>query len=161
MDNACANNEWNRLSWKNCGIELNQWKKDKWTNMWTNNSTVFLYNAWWRHQMETFSHYWPFVRGIHRSPVNSPHNGQWRWALMFCLIYVWINSWVNNREAGDLRRYRCPLWHHHNGNGRGLQSFLHNRKFKKISINITKLIWDTEQQHKVWYCGEEIYKQGS
>ena len=25
---------------------------------------------------------------------------------MFSLIYVWINSWVNNREAGDLRRYR-------------------------------------------------------
>ena len=30
--------------------------------------------------------YWPFVRGIHRSPVNSPHRGQWRGALMFCLI---------------------------------------------------------------------------
>ena len=25
---------------------------------------------------------------------------------MFSLICVWINSWVNNREAGDLRRYR-------------------------------------------------------
>ena len=32
---------------------------------------------------EHFSRYWPFVRGIHRSPVNSPHNGQWRGALMF------------------------------------------------------------------------------
>ena len=39
-------------------------------------------------------------------PVNSPHKGQWRGALMFSLIYVWINGWVNNREAGDLRRYR-------------------------------------------------------
>ena len=28
--------------------------------------------TWWRHQMETFSRYWPFVRGIHRSPVNYP-----------------------------------------------------------------------------------------
>ena len=27
----------------------------------------------WRHQMETFSRYWPFVRGIHRSPVIHPH----------------------------------------------------------------------------------------
>ena len=26
--------------------------------------------------------------------------------LMFSLICVWINNWVNNREAGDLRRYR-------------------------------------------------------
>ena len=39
-------------------------------------------------------------------PVNSPHNGQWRGALMFSLICVWINDWVNNREAGDLRRHR-------------------------------------------------------
>ena len=39
-------------------------------------------------------------------PVNSPHKGQWRGALMFSLICVWINGWVNNREAGDLRRYR-------------------------------------------------------
>ena len=51
-----------------------------------------------------FPRYWPFVRGIHRSPVNSPHKGQWRGALMFSLICAWINHWVNNREAGDLRR---------------------------------------------------------
>ena len=55
----------------------------------------------WKH----FPRYWPFVRGIHRSPVNSPHKGQWRRALMFSLIYARINSWVNNREAGDLRRH--------------------------------------------------------
>ena len=60
--------------------------------------------TWWRHQMETFPRYWPYVRGIHRSPVNSPHKGQWRGALMFYLICAWINGWVNNREAGDLRR---------------------------------------------------------
>ena len=39
-------------------------------------------------------------------PVNSPHKGQWRGALMFSLICVWINGWVNKREAGDLKRYR-------------------------------------------------------
>ena len=47
------------------------------------------------------------MRGIHRFPVNSPHKGQRRVALMFSLICVWINGWVNNREAGDLRRYRA------------------------------------------------------
>ena len=51
--------------------------------------------------------YWPFVRGIHRSSVNSPHKGQWHGALMCSLICVWINGWVNNHEAGDLRRYRA------------------------------------------------------
>ena len=40
---------------------------------------------------------------IHRSP----HKGQWRRALMFSLICAWINGWVNNREAGDLRRGRA------------------------------------------------------
>ena len=44
-----------------------------------------------------FPRYWPFVRGIHRSPVNSPHKGQWRGALMFSLICTRINTWVNNR----------------------------------------------------------------
>ena len=52
-----------------------------------------------------FPHYWPFVQGIHRSPVNSPHKDQWRGALMFSLI--WINGWVNNRETGNLRHYRA------------------------------------------------------
>ena len=55
----------------------------------------------WKH----FPRYWPFVRGIHRSPVNSPHKGQWRGALMLSLICVWINGWINNRQTGDLRRY--------------------------------------------------------
>ena len=57
----------------------------------------------WKH----FPRYWPFVRGIHRSPVNSPHKGQWRGALKFSLICAWTNGWVSNREAGDLRRYRA------------------------------------------------------
>ena len=34
-------------------------------------------------------------------------NGQWRGAMMFSLICVWINGWVNNREAGDFRRCRA------------------------------------------------------
>ena len=57
----------------------------------------------WKH----FPRYWPFVRGIHRSPVKSPHKGQWRGALMFSLIWVWKNGWVNNGDAGDLRRHRA------------------------------------------------------
>ena len=63
--------------------------------------------AWWRHQMEHFRRYWPFVQEIHRSPVYSPQKGQWRGALMFSLICAWINGWVNNRKGGDLRRHRA------------------------------------------------------
>ena len=50
-----------------------------------------------------FPRYWTFMRGIHRSPVNSPHKGQWRRALMFSLIFAWTNSWVITLDAGDLR----------------------------------------------------------
>ena len=73
-------------------------------------------HSWWRHQMETFPRNWPFVRAIHRSPVNSPHKGQWRGALMCSLICARINGWINNGEAGDLRRYShhyevIIMWH--------------------------------------------------
>ena len=54
----------------------------------------------WKH----FSRNWNFVRGIHRSPVNSIHKGQWRGALLFSLTFAWTNGWVNNRDAGDLGR---------------------------------------------------------
>ena len=76
----------------------------------------------WKH----FPRYWPFVRGIHRWPVNSPHKCQWRGALMVSLIWAWANGWVNNRDVGDLRLHRAHydvtvmIWHqgsynHHDG----------------------------------------------
>ena len=73
------------------GVSQHQWNK----------------SAWWRHQMETFSELSAFVRGIHRSPVNSPHKGEWRGALVFSLICAWINGWISNGEAGGLRRHRA------------------------------------------------------
>ena len=75
---------------------------DPWMYMPENKTTT----AWWRHQMATFSAKLALRAGNSPVPVNSPHKGQWRGALMFSLICVWINDWVNNREAGDLRRHR-------------------------------------------------------
>ena len=57
-------------------------------------------------EWEHFLRNWPFVRRIHLLPVDSPHKGQWRRALMFSLTCAWTNSWANNRDAGDLRRHR-------------------------------------------------------
>ena len=83
---------------------------------WSETALYVAYKRWlnlhwgkgsWCHQMETFSRYWPFVQGIHRSSVNSPNKGQWRGALVFSLICTWINGWVNNRETDDLRRHRA------------------------------------------------------
>ena len=67
-------------------------------------SRCWLLRTWWRHQMETFSALLALCAGNSPVPVNSPHKGQWHGALMFSFICVWINDWVNNREAGDLRR---------------------------------------------------------
>ena len=57
----------------------------------------------WKH----FPRFWPFKWRNHRSPVNSPHKGYWRGAYRFSLICAWINSWGNNRHAGDLGRHRA------------------------------------------------------
>ena len=63
----------------------------------------------WKH----FPRYWPFVRGIHRSPVNSPHKGQWRGALMFSLICVWIR--LSKQSWGWwFETLSRPLWRHCN-----------------------------------------------
>ena len=63
-------------------------------------------HTWWRHQMELFSALLALCAGNSPIPVNSPQKGQWRGALMFSLICAWINDWVNNHEACDLRRHR-------------------------------------------------------
>ena len=51
----------------------------------------------WHHQMETFPASLALFAG------NSPVSG----SLMFSLICVWTNGWINTRDAGDLRRYRA------------------------------------------------------
>ena len=68
-------------------------------------SWLCVFNPWWRHQMWRFSASLTICAGIHRSPVNYPHKGQWRGALMFSLTCAWKHDWVNNGEAGDLRRH--------------------------------------------------------
>ena len=66
---------------------------------------LIVFISWWRHQMEAFSALQALCQGNSRSPVNSPHKNQWRGAFIFSLICAWTNSWVSNREAGDLRRH--------------------------------------------------------
>ena len=64
----------------------------------------------WKH----FPRYWPFVRGIHRWPVNSPHKGQWHGALMFFfdlrlnkrLSKQWRRRWFETPS-----RSLCRVWH--------------------------------------------------
>ena len=57
----------------------------------------------WKH----FPRYWPFVRGFHRSSVDSPYKDQYRGAMICSLICALINGWANDRDACDLRRHRA------------------------------------------------------
>ena len=110
--------------------------------------------------MGTFSALLALCAGNSPVPVNSPHKGQSRGALMFSLIYAWINDWINNREAGDLRRWgssstqrwcmtcrlgdlQVPLQWRHNGHD-GVSNHhspdcLLNRLFSRRSKKASKL----------------------
>ena len=64
---------------------------------------------------KNFPLYWPFVRGIHRSPGNSPHKGQWRGTLMFFLSAPDKNKQLSKQS----RRWwfetpSCSFWRHSN-----------------------------------------------
>ena len=72
---------------------------------------------WWRHQMETFSAL--LVICARNSPVTGEFPAQRPVTLSFDVffdlrrntrlskqLWDWINGWVNNREAGYLRRHR-------------------------------------------------------
>ena len=49
----------------------------------------------WKH----FPRHWSFVRGIHRSSMNSPHKGQWRGAFIFPLICI-LNKLLSKQSWG-------------------------------------------------------------
>ena len=84
-----------------------------------------------------------FVRGIHRSPVNSPYKGQSHGALLFSLICVWIKDWVNNGEAGDLRRYRAHYDVTIMFNDRKMNSFMVTSKWRNGFRITGPLCWES------------------
>ena len=62
----------------------------------------------WKH----FPRYWPFVRGIHRSPVNSPHKGQLRGAVMISLTCA-LNKRLSKQTWGWwFETQSRSLWRH-------------------------------------------------
>ena len=90
-----------------CGMSLNRSLSSA-----RSNSTACAHDdvIKWKH----FPRYWPFVRGIHRSPVNSPNKGQWRGALMFSLIYA-LNKRLGKQSWGWwFETTSRPLWRHCN-----------------------------------------------
>ena len=62
---------------------------------------------WWRHQMETFSALLAICAGNSPVPGEFPTQRPVTRSFDVSLVCVWINGWVNNGEAGDLRCYRA------------------------------------------------------
>ena len=89
--------------------------------------------TWWRHQMEIFSALRAVCAGNSPVPGEFPLKGQWRGALMFSLIWVWIIGWVNNRETQSR-----PLWRHCNGLRQNVPSSYTDHIFK---INFIDGLW--------------------
>ena len=63
-----------------------------------------------------FPRYWPSVRGIHRSPVNSTHKGQWRRALMFSLICALNKQSSKQSSCWWFETPPRSFWRHCNDN---------------------------------------------
>ena len=100
--------EKSQVRYKSHGSTTNLWYNDNKTK---HNKTMTHNDAI---KWKPFPRYWSFVRGINRSPVNSPHKGHWRGALMFSLICA-LNKRFTKQSWG--RWFEMPshsLWRHCN-----------------------------------------------
>ena len=95
-----------RGHWNQVGLGLLPWYLTRISSSHCEDDGKFLETMFSCDLSKHFLLFWPFVRGIHQPPVNSPCKDQWPEALMFSLICTWINGWVNSQNASD-------LWHHH------------------------------------------------
>ena len=77
------------------------------STFWYNGWLWLILKTWWRHQMETFSALLTICAG--NSPVSGEFPTQRPVTRNFDVFFDLcpINDWVNNREAGDLRRSRA------------------------------------------------------
>ena len=105
--------------------------------------------------METFSALLALWRGIHRWPVNSPHKGQWRGALMFSLICA-LNKRLSKQSWGWwFETPSCSLWRQCN--------VMHPKdvlvglsRTEKVLINNRLLWWSLQHENFVGMLGETV-----
>ena len=127
-----------------CRMPFLRRKAHYWDMMTSSNGNIFHFTG-------------PFVRRILRSPMNSPHKGQWRGALMFLWSAPCINGWVNNREAGDLIRHRA----HYDAI---VMIWCSYDEIRKMITKMLSLQWNDNNQHSmyiivIWYLLGIITRQ--
>ena len=102
----------------------------------------------WKH----FQRYWPFVRGIHRSPVNSPHQGP------VTRPDLRLNKRLSKQSCGWwFETLSRPLWRHRNGEGNSpycdtfpAQSASNGKtvSFHDVIMRISEFYWK-EKRHSL------------
>ena len=111
----------------------------------------------WKH----FLCYWPFLQEF-TSPGEFPTQRPVTRSFDFSLICAWINNWVNNREAGDLRHHRghyevnvMPLWLLHCHSGLGSSIIVSMKPWEAVPKNLSngpyELIIEAEQNETQLY----------
>ena len=111
-------------------------------DMWRKGNVVHDDVIKWKH----FPRYWPFVRGIYRSPMNSPHKGQLCGALMFSLIWVLKKRLSKQSWGWWFETPSRSLWRHFNVHA--WCYCRHNNLHDSSGFNI---VW-TQTDYIKWPC---------
>ena len=103
--------------YKNCSDAVTCNAVDLYTKTWWLVESYFKLKwgvscPWWRLQMETFSALLALCAANSPATDEFPHKRQWHGALVLSLICVWINRWINNREAWWFETPSRSLWSH-------------------------------------------------
>ena len=103
---------------------------------------------------EAFPHYWPFLRRIYRSPINSGHKGPAIWRSMFCLLLIWKSCQKTTIKlpviwhAKALRRLFCHFLTNSRPFSTGIAYF--SRLKYKIIFDLTEP--SCLESLRMWHC---------
>ena len=102
----------------------------------------------WKH----FPRYWPFVRGIHLSPVDSIHKGQWRGVWCFLAPDQRLSKQTRRRWSETPPR---SLWHHSNGGLWALFQYkMSSYLYRKSYCVDTMILWPSYPHNGFSYIGK-------
>ena len=95
--------------------------------------------TWWRHDMEPFPRYWPFVRGIHPSPVKIPRTKASRTRSFDVFFDLRLNKRLSKQSWGWWFETPSQSWCRHRNDNIPLvhgHCLLHLYQLKLFNTNI-------------------------
>ena len=108
--------------------------------------------------MERCLHDWPFMRGIHRWPVDSPCKGPVIESFDVSLLLAWMYCCTNSRFAGDFRRH-VQTTHKHTHTSDGAMALVntasgngflyHTITWINADFSLGDVLWNAPQTLKI------------